>query len=56
MNQREHEAPHLGQRRDNLTPVRVGVDSQALPLPLRLRSLLDHWKLESSWTVAPLPR
>jgi hypothetical protein len=36
--------------------LRVYVDSQALPLPLRLRSLLDHWKLESPWTAAPLPR
>ena len=36
--------------------LRVYVDSQALPLPLRLRSLLDHWKLESPWTVVPLPR
>ena len=36
--------------------MRVYVDSQALPLPLRLRSLLDHWKLEFPWTVVPLPR
>ncbi|WP_253253883.1 DUF4390 domain-containing protein [Acidithiobacillus marinus] len=35
--------------------LRVYVDIQALPLPLRLRALLDHWKLESPWIVsAPL--
>ncbi|HUX19162.1 MAG TPA: DUF4390 domain-containing protein [Acidithiobacillus sp.] len=35
--------------------LRVYIDVQALPLPLRLRSLLGHWKLESPWIVsAPL--
>lgn len=35
--------------------LRVYVDIQSLPLPLRLRALLDHWKLESAWIVsAPL--
>ncbi|MHB8249680.1 MAG: DUF4390 domain-containing protein [Acidithiobacillus sp.] len=30
--------------------LRVYVDVDALPLPLRLRALLGHWKLESEWT------
>ncbi|MBN6742403.1 hypothetical protein JKG47_18155 [Acidithiobacillus sp. MC6.1] len=35
--------------------VRVYIDILALPLPLRLRALLGHWKLESPWIVsAPL--
>jgi hypothetical protein len=35
--------------------VRVYIDIRALPLPLRLRALLGHWKLESPWIVsAPL--
>lgn len=34
--------------------LRVYVDIQALPLPLRLRALLDHWKLESPWIVSAL--
>ncbi|MFA7655558.1 hypothetical protein A6M27_10970 [Acidithiobacillus thiooxidans] len=34
--------------------LRVYVDIQALPVPLRLRALLDHWKLESPWTVSAL--
>ena len=35
--------------------LRVYIDIQALPLPLRLRALLGHWKLESPWIVsAPL--
>ncbi|WCE93986.1 hypothetical protein [Acidithiobacillus ferriphilus] len=35
--------------------VRVYIDVRALPLPLRLRALPGHWKLESPWIVsAPL--
>ncbi|MHB8236774.1 MAG: hypothetical protein ACYDDD_04835 [Acidithiobacillus ferrivorans] len=35
--------------------VRVYIDILALSLPLRLRALLGHWKLESPWIVsAPL--
>ena len=35
--------------------VRVYIDVRALPLLLRLRALLGHWKPESPWIVnAPL--
>jgi hypothetical protein len=40
---------------DDALAVRVYIDVRALPLPLRLRALPGHWKLESPWIVsAPL--
>ncbi len=40
---------------DDALAVRVYIDVRALPLLLRLRALLGHWKRESPWIVsAPL--